>query len=70
MLRFSHRSYRNLPTVARLGVGGGFVAWGVIGLYLSDKVEEKLGYTATEEDKAALDRLTPKIHVVDREQGR
>lgn len=64
------QSYRNLPTLARLGVGGGLLVWGVVGLYLSDRAEEKFGFTPTEEDKAALDRLTPKIHVVEREQGR
>ncbi|KAB5572364.1 hypothetical protein GE09DRAFT_1216929 [Coniochaeta sp. 2T2.1] len=60
------RSYRNLPTMAKLGVGCGIFAWGVAGLYLSDRAEEKFGFTPTEEDKAALDRLTPKIHVVER----
>jgi len=64
------QSYRNLPTLARLGVGGGLLAWGVVGLYLSDRAEEKFGFTPTDEDKAALDRLTPKIHVVEREQSR
>ena len=54
--------------MARLGVGGGLLAWGVVGLYFSDKVEEKLGYTPTEEDKAALDRMTPKFHAVERER--
>ncbi len=64
------RSYRNLPTLAKLGVGGGLLVWGVVGLYVSDRAEEKFGFTPTEEDKAALERLTPKIHVVEREQGR
>jgi hypothetical protein len=46
------------------------LAWGAVGLYLSDRAEEKFGFTPTEEDKAALARLTPKIHVIEREQGR
>lgn len=61
------RSYKNLSSLTRIGLGAGAIAWGAIGLYLSDRVEEKLGYTPTEADKEALDRLTPKIHVVERE---
>jgi hypothetical protein len=64
------RSYRNLPTLAKLGVGGGLLAWGAIGLFLSDRAEETFGFKPTEEEKAALDRLTPKIHVVERQQDR
>jgi hypothetical protein len=32
-------------------------------------VESKLGFTPTEADKAELEKLTPKIHVVERERG-
>lgn len=46
------------------------MAWGVAGLYLSDRAEEKFGYTPTEQDKTALEKLKPKIHVVDRDEPR
>jgi hypothetical protein len=48
-----------------MGVGAGIFAWGAIGLYLSDRAEDRF-FTPTEEEKAALDRITPKIPVVDR----
>ncbi|KAK1766727.1 hypothetical protein QBC33DRAFT_423328, partial [Phialemonium atrogriseum] len=60
------RSYRNLPFKARLGVGAGLVAWSIVGMYMSDRAEEKFGFTPSEADKAALDRMIPKVHVVDR----
>jgi len=64
------KSYRRLPSRTRVGVGLGVIAWGVIGLAVSDRAEEKFGFTPTEQDKAALDRVTPKIHAVDREARR
>ena len=33
---------------------------------MSDRAEERLGYTPSEQDKAALDMMKPKIYVVDR----
>jgi len=62
------QSYRNLSFGARLGVGVGFIAWSAIGLYLSDRTEEKLGFKPTEQDKATLDRYIPKIQVVEKEE--
>jgi hypothetical protein len=44
----------------------GLLAWGVLGLSLSDKVESKLGFTPTEADKAELEKMKPKLHVVER----
>ena len=38
----------------------------MLGLYLSDKAEDT--FKPTEQDKAALDRLKPKLHVVDRRE--
>ncbi|ROW14637.1 hypothetical protein VPNG_03236 [Cytospora leucostoma] len=64
------QAYQGLSARARLGVGIGFLAWGVAGLYLSDRAEEKFGYTPTEQDKASLEKLKPKIHVVDRDDPR
>ncbi|KAK3688127.1 hypothetical protein B0T22DRAFT_479400 [Podospora appendiculata] len=60
------QSYRGLSFKTRLGVGAGLILWGVIGLKLADTAEDKLGYTPTEADKAALDRMTPKVQVIDR----
>lgn len=51
------RAYTNLPPKARLGVGVAILAWGAAGLYLSDRAEERFGYTPTEQDKAELRKL-------------
>ncbi|KAK9422494.1 hypothetical protein AB5N19_11308 [Seiridium cardinale] len=60
------QSFRNLSPRTRLGVGVGILAWGFIGLQLSDRAEEKYGLKATEEDKAALSQLAPRIIAVDK----
>lgn len=49
-------------------VGVSFIAWSVTGLYLSDHIEEKFGLTPTEEDKAELSKLGPRIIAVDRKE--
>ena len=38
----------------------------MIGLKLSDKAEEKLGYTPTEEDRKALEKFKPRIIEVEK----
>jgi hypothetical protein len=45
----------------------GLLSWGAIGLYATDTAEEKLGFKPSEEEKAALQAITPRISVVDRE---
>ncbi|KAL2189539.1 hypothetical protein L209DRAFT_749372 [Thermothelomyces heterothallicus CBS 203.75] len=60
------KAYTNLPPKTKLAVGVGLVAWGLLGLTFGDKVESKLGFTPTEADKAELEKLAPKIHVVER----
>lgn len=50
-----------------MGVGFGIIAWGTVGLYLSDRAEDKFGYTPTEQDKEELRRMTPRIVSVDKE---
>jgi hypothetical protein len=45
----------------------GLLSWGALGLYASDTAEDKLGFKASEEDKASLRAITPRISVVDRE---
>ncbi|KAI1107014.1 hypothetical protein F4804DRAFT_299110 [Jackrogersella minutella] len=62
------QSFRNLSPSARMGVGLGLLAWGAIGLHMSDRAEERYGLKATEEDKAALAKVVPRITVVDREE--
>ncbi|KAL2159839.1 hypothetical protein VTH06DRAFT_1972 [Thermothelomyces fergusii] len=60
------KAYTNLPPKTKLAVGAGFVAWGLLGLTFGDKIESTLGFTPTEADKAELEKLAPKIHVVER----
>lgn len=62
------RAYKNLTPSTRLYLGIGLLAWGTAGLWLSDRAEEKLGLTPSEKDKAELQNLKPRIHVVDKEQ--
>ena len=53
---------------AKLGFGAGMLIWGLLGSHFSDAAGAKLGFTPTEADKAELERLTPKIHVVSRDK--
>ncbi|KAK3940620.1 hypothetical protein QBC46DRAFT_341292 [Diplogelasinospora grovesii] len=62
------QSYKGLPAKSRLAVGAGLLFWGVVGLYMSDRAEEKFGFTPTEADKRELEKLTPKIQVIDRRE--
>ncbi|CAN8102193.1 unnamed protein product [Discula destructiva] len=62
------KAYKGLSSKAKLGVGVGLLAWGVVGLHMSDRVEEKYGFTPSEKDKAALESMKPKIRLVDREE--
>ncbi|KAH6895458.1 hypothetical protein B0T10DRAFT_477976 [Thelonectria olida] len=61
------KAFKNLSPKTRAGVGLAVIAWGTAGLYLSDRAEQKFGYTPTEEDKAKLDAYTPRIITVDKE---
>jgi hypothetical protein len=38
-------------------------------LYLSDVAEEKFGFTPSEEDKAQLEKYTPRIITVERKES-
>ncbi|KAK4100837.1 hypothetical protein N658DRAFT_507507 [Parathielavia hyrcaniae] len=64
------QAYQNLPPKTKLAVGAGLLAWGVLGLQFSDKLESKLGFTPTEADKAELEKLAPRIHAVPRGDAR
>jgi hypothetical protein len=44
------------------------LAWGFIGLQLSDRAEERY-FKPTEEDRAALREMAPRITAVERESG-
>ncbi|KAL7627436.1 hypothetical protein AAE478_001629 [Parahypoxylon ruwenzoriense] len=66
MKKLKIRSFRKLSPRTRIGVGLGLLAWGAIGLQLSDRAEERYGFTPTEEDKAALTKMVPRITAVDK----
>ena len=53
---------------AVIGVGIAVLAWGTIGLYISDTAEKKLGFEPSEKEKQALEAVVPKITVVERER--
>ncbi|KAF2455063.1 hypothetical protein BDY21DRAFT_290086, partial [Lineolata rhizophorae] len=61
--------YRGLAPQARMLLGVGIMAWGLAGLWLSDRAEQAFGFTPTDEDKARLAQTIPKIRTVDREQS-
>ncbi|ODA76411.1 hypothetical protein RJ55_08257 [Drechmeria coniospora] len=50
----------------RLGVGVGLLAWGVLGLHLADRAEEKFGYTPSEQDKEDLRKWAPRVIPVEK----
>lgn len=60
------QSYRNLSPKTRIGLGAGLVLWGLAGPYLSDFLGDKMGFKPTESDKEALEKLKPRIEVIDR----
>ncbi len=43
------------------------MAWGTIGLYISDNAEKKLGLEPTQKDREALEAVLPKFTTVERE---
>lgn len=49
-------------------MGVAVLAWGAAGLYISDRAEEKFGFTPTEKDKEELRQMTPHIVTVEREE--
>ncbi|KAI0458724.1 hypothetical protein F5B21DRAFT_403989 [Xylaria acuta] len=62
------QTFRNLSPKARIGVGLGLLAWGAVGLQLSDGAEERY-FKPTEADRAALRDIAPRITTVDRNSG-
>ncbi|KAM5348070.1 hypothetical protein ACJ41O_007894 [Fusarium nematophilum] len=66
--KYWRRAYKNLSPKTRLGLGVAILAWGTAGLFLTDEVEKMFGYTPTEEDKARLNKYTPKIITIDKNE--
>ncbi|KAF5666244.1 hypothetical protein FHETE_6366 [Fusarium heterosporum] len=62
------KTFKNLSPRTRLGVGVAIIAWGAAGLALTDPIEKSLGLTPTEEATAELERYTPKIVTVDKNE--
>ncbi|KAI0396369.1 hypothetical protein F5Y17DRAFT_419740 [Xylariaceae sp. FL0594] len=62
------QSFRGLSPNTRIGVGLGLLAWGFIGLQLSDRAEEQY-FKPSEQDFAALREMAPRITAVERESG-
>ncbi|KAH9908695.1 hypothetical protein F4778DRAFT_359177 [Xylariomycetidae sp. FL2044] len=60
------QSFRNLSPRTRAAVGLGLLAWGAIGLQLSDRAEDRFGLRASEADREALREMTPRITMVER----
>jgi hypothetical protein len=48
-------------------VGLGILAWSAAGLYISDAAEKKLGLEPTEKDRAELEKVVPRITVVEKD---
>ena len=65
----THSAYKRLSPKSRLAVGVAVIAWGGVGLYISDRAEERLGYTPTEKDKADLRKYAPTITEVSKGTG-
>ncbi|KAE8443818.1 hypothetical protein EG329_001325 [Mollisiaceae sp. DMI_Dod_QoI] len=61
------QNFRNLSPRTRIGIGVAFLAWGTIGLYISDNAEKKLGLEPTQKDREALEAVLPKFTTVERE---
>ncbi|KAK3306640.1 uncharacterized protein B0T15DRAFT_492173 [Chaetomium strumarium] len=58
------QAYKNLTPKSKAAFGAFLLAWGVLGLQFADKAEAKLGLTPSEADKAALERVKPRVVVV------
>ncbi|KAF2261245.1 hypothetical protein CC78DRAFT_583889 [Lojkania enalia] len=58
--------YKSIAPKTRIFVGVGVMAYAGLGLFFSDKVEEKFGFVPTEKDKEDLRRAMPKITTVEK----
>ncbi|CAG8952444.1 hypothetical protein HYFRA_00001191 [Hymenoscyphus fraxineus] len=62
------KNFLTLPPLQRASIGVAFLAWGTLGLYLSDTAERKLGFEASPKEKEELEGLMPRVSVVERER--
>ena len=69
LFSFLSRAFKNLDRKTRAGVGLAVITWGAVGLYLSDRAEERFGYTPTDKDQEVLRDYTPKIITVDKKDS-
>lgn len=60
------RWYKGIAPKTRIIIGVGIVAYAGLGLFLSDKAEERFGLVPTEKDKEDLQKAMPKIIPIDR----
>jgi hypothetical protein len=67
MLTTTNSKYQGLTPKTKALVGIGVMGYAVAGLYLSDTAEEKLGMKATDEDKAKLREMIPRVHTIDKD---
>ncbi|KAL5375939.1 hypothetical protein DPSP01_010804 [Paraphaeosphaeria sporulosa] len=58
--------YKGIPTRTRMLVGVGVMGYAAAAMFVTDRLEEKMGLVPTEKDKEELNRAIPKITVVDR----
>ncbi|KAF3913488.1 hypothetical protein AA313_de0208406 [Arthrobotrys entomopaga] len=61
------RWFNSLPKSSRFALGGGLIAYGLVGEYLTDRAAEAFGLTPTEQDRQELKKMIPKISVVEKE---
>jgi hypothetical protein len=63
---FPYRWYKGIAPKTRMIIGVGIVAYAGLGLFLSDKAEEKFGLVPTEKDREELKKAMPKIIPIER----
>lgn len=63
-----NRWYKGLAPKTRVYMGVGVMAWAGLGMFLTDKAEEKFDLVPTEADKRELARVMPRIIPVDKEK--
>jgi hypothetical protein len=47
-------------------LGCGILCWGALGLLAANTMEDALGIRSTKQDEEKLNKVLPKIHVIDR----
>ncbi|KAF2443198.1 hypothetical protein P171DRAFT_487148 [Karstenula rhodostoma CBS 690.94] len=58
--------YKGIPTRTRMLVGVGIMGYAAAAMFVTDRLEERMGFVPTEKDKEELQKAIPKITVVDR----